>query len=419
MAVHDAVQSIPGADDMGHTTRAARVDRQVRHPAPGIRSLMIAALGLGFMAGASHLILSARDPGIVAKAMSSTPMAPKIVAPEVFSRTVVSSTILSSDVETLAADYDPILDPSFSFRSMSPGFVAPGRYDPLMDPRALGPEPRPIGQSRRLQASLAPVLARPMVFASLPAPAAEVERVEAAPVIAVPVPRAEIVPDVPLPAPRPAGVGIADAPDAGPVAPARPVLVVPQRSRRTKLASLGPSSEDTPTFFQRFFGTRGTTGPALASGTSGDEPAAPTRKSALASIFSSSPAVPSAGTAIYDISARTVILPSGEKLEAHSGLGDKMDDPRHVDVRMRGATPPHVYDLTEREQLFHGVQAIRLNPVGGSDAIHGREGLLAHSYMLGPRGDSNGCISFKNYDRFLQAYRRGDIKRLVVVANAN
>jgi len=36
--------------------------------------------------------------------------------------------------------------------------------------------------------------------------------------------------------------------------------------------------------------------------------------------------------------------------------------------------------------------------------------------MLGPRGDSNGCVSFKNYEAFLQAYRNNEVKRLVVVA---
>src|SRR5262249_8511955 len=60
-------------------------------------------------------------------------------------------------------------------------------------------------------------------------------------------------------------------------------------------------------------------------------------------------------TAIYDITARTVYLPSGRRLEAHSGFGDLMDNPRHVHVRMQGATPPNVYNLTLRERLFHGV----------------------------------------------------------------
>jgi hypothetical protein len=83
---------------------------------------------------------------------------------------------------------------------------------------------------------------------------------------------------------------------------------------------------------------------------------------------------------------------------------------------MRGVTPPHTYDLSLRENLFHGVEAIRLNPVGGEDKIYGRTGLLAHTYMLGPNGDSNGCVSFKNYAAFLRAYKSGRIKRLVVVA---
>jgi hypothetical protein len=121
-------------------------------------------------------------------------------------------------------------------------------------------------------------------------------------------------------------------------------------------------------------------------------------------------------TAVYDISARAVYLPDGTKLEAHSGLGPKLDDPRYVHVKMHGATPPHVYDLAPREALFHGVPALRLKPVGGEEAIFGRTGLLAHTYMLGPGGDSNGCVSFKDYYAFLNAYRNGGIKRLAVVA---
>jgi hypothetical protein len=120
-------------------------------------------------------------------------------------------------------------------------------------------------------------------------------------------------------------------------------------------------------------------------------------------------------TAVYDISARTVYMPDGRRLEAHSGLGDRLDDPRYVNERMRGATPPNVYELEPREASFHGVQALRLNPIGDS-ALYGRAGLLAHPYMLGPNGDSNGCVSVKDYDAFLRAYQSGQIKRLVVVA---
>jgi hypothetical protein len=130
---------------------------------------------------------------------------------------------------------------------------------------------------------------------------------------------------------------------------------------------------------------------------------------------SSSPGLDSQ-TAVYDISAHTVTLPDGTKLEAHSGLGTRLDNPRFVAEHDRGATPPHLYDLALVEGLFHGVQALRLNPVGGDGSVFGRTGLLAHSYMLGPKGDSNGCVAFKNYDAFLRAYQQGRVKRLVVVA---
>jgi hypothetical protein len=119
-------------------------------------------------------------------------------------------------------------------------------------------------------------------------------------------------------------------------------------------------------------------------------------------------------TAIYDITARTVYLPSGRRLEAHSGFGDLMDNPRYAHVRMQGATPPNVYNLTLRERLFHGVRAIRLNPADGS-RMYGRAGILAHPYMLGANGQSNGCVSFSDYPEFLNAFLRGEVTRLVVV----
>jgi hypothetical protein len=121
-------------------------------------------------------------------------------------------------------------------------------------------------------------------------------------------------------------------------------------------------------------------------------------------------------TAVYDISAHAVYLPDGSKLEAHSGLGSMLDDPNSAKIRMHGVTPPHIYELTPRESLFHGVPALRLNPVGGEDAIYGRSGLLAHTFMLGPNGDSNGCVSFRDYNAFLNAYRNQGIKKLAVVA---
>ena len=120
-------------------------------------------------------------------------------------------------------------------------------------------------------------------------------------------------------------------------------------------------------------------------------------------------------TAVYDITAHKVYLPDGTALEAHSGLGALLDDPRHADVKMRGVTPPTVYDLQPREALFHGVEALRLIPQDEDQAL-GRDGLLAHSYMLGPNGDSNGCVSFKDYGAFLQAYKNHEITRLAVVA---
>jgi hypothetical protein len=120
-------------------------------------------------------------------------------------------------------------------------------------------------------------------------------------------------------------------------------------------------------------------------------------------------------TAVYDISARIVYMPDGTRLEAHSGLGDRLDDPRYVSERARGATPPHLYELAMREGSFHGVQALRLNPVG-EGALYGRAGLLAHPFMLGPNGDSNGCVSVKDYEAFLRAYQSGQIKKLMVVA---
>jgi len=52
----------------------------------------------------------------------------------------------------------------------------------------------------------------------------------------------------------------------------------------------------------------------------------------------------------------------------------------------------------------------------GEEEMFNRDGILAHSYLLGPSGQSNGCVSFKDYPKFLRAYLRGEIDHIVVVA---
>jgi hypothetical protein len=121
------------------------------------------------------------------------------------------------------------------------------------------------------------------------------------------------------------------------------------------------------------------------------------------------------GVAVYDIKAATVYMPNGDRLEAHSGMGPFTDKPRYVDEKNRGPTPPNVYTLSMREKLFHGVPAIRLTPVGDKK-MYGRVGFLAHTYMLrGHYAQSNGCVVFKDYQKFLRAFKRGKITKLVVV----
>jgi hypothetical protein len=119
-------------------------------------------------------------------------------------------------------------------------------------------------------------------------------------------------------------------------------------------------------------------------------------------------------TAIYDITAAAVYLPGGRKLEAHSGIGEMRDNPRHAHKRMRGATPPNVYKLSLRERKFHGVRALRLTPLD-EKRMYGRDGILAHSYLLGAKGNSHGCVAFRDYPEFLNAFLKGEVTRIVVV----
>ena len=219
---------------------------------------------------------------------------------------------------------------------------------------------------------------------------------DVAPVAPTPAQRA--VESVPLPASRPSTLR----------------LLASREIAKAKAAILAVTSSEKPTIFEKLYGKPHAPGPALAFASADFSDVSIPNPAKASAMGNAAPYDRS--TAVYDISARMVYLPDGTRLEAHSGLGEKLDDPRYVHVRMHGATPPHLYDLEPREALFHGVPALRLKPVGGEEAIFGRSGLLVHTYMLGPNGDSNGCVSFKDYYAFLDAYRSRGIKRLAVVA---
>jgi hypothetical protein len=341
-----------------------------------------------------------------------------------------------------------------------PTLASLGSFAPLFDPAY------DLGGGRQTFASARPLAARihapsPVTTVSAPAPALPTGPLVLASLpgrdagLAGPAtPSTALAPIAlaPLPLARPGAPGVAaaedeDGPDTTMVAPmpmrrpsdAPSTATAPEapriatrrngRNQTAAAADQAPAQPDGRTFFERLFGPRrdgaGSGGPELAyapsDGNLGTD-ASSSRGGGFGgfSLGLSGPAPrPPMGVAIYDIGSRLVYLPNGEKLEAHSGLGAYRNDVRYAHLRMRGVTPPHVYDLTEREALFHGVRAIRLNPVGGSQAIHGRAGLLAHTFLLGPNGDSNGCISIRHYDRFLQAYLRGEIRRLIVVRDRN
>ncbi|WP_244464804.1 DUF2778 domain-containing protein [Martelella endophytica] len=120
--------------------------------------------------------------------------------------------------------------------------------------------------------------------------------------------------------------------------------------------------------------------------------------------------------AVYDISAGKVYMPDGEVMEAHSGIGKYRDNPKYTHVKMAGAVPAATYKLTPREALFHGVPALRMTSVDGTNPL-GRTGLLAHTYMLRTPGDSHGCLVFKDYYKFLKAYRAGRVDYIVAVSS--
>lgn len=325
-----------------------------------------------------------------AQALALAPQPATIVPPKT-ETAMLAPEFVRGPAPTALADSAPL----------APSFVAPAQAPTGAPVEAAAPTPArrsaPSERPEPVIALIAPLPEEPHDAAPVPVPSP----------VPLPTPQIEApqAGAVPLPAPRPAFRWAAPeqyrasrrqmarntdtAPTPSPAAPAAPA--------------------DDRSFLERFFGApRSPNGPTLAYASPED------------GLFGRSAAIPASPaahdrfTAIYDISAHTVYMPDGSRLEAHSGLGRMLDDPHHVGVRNVGPTPPHAYDLTVREALFHGVQALRLNPVGGG-GVYGRTGLLAHTFMLGPNGDSNGCVSFRDYSAFLRAYQNGQVRRLVVV----
>ncbi len=307
---------------------------------------------------------------------------------------------------------------------------AAGVYGSLGPPEiAVGPPPgafarraAPAAWSGDLAAAPAPPLARlrepPSPFGALSDP-----RLQAGPSGLEPALRvASHESEIPLP-PLPPGVAAAQRIAVAPLPPRRPAdlgatparrlaSVEPQRTEIVRAPAPRAEPPDTRSIFEKLFDAPRPQTSAVAYA---NPEAPPPPRSSFFDPLRGALSRYDKYTAVYDIESHTVYLPNGAKLEAHSGLGGYIDDPGHVSLRAKGATPPDLYELSLRETLFHGVQALRLKPIGNGDE-YGRAGLLAHPYMLGPNGDSFGCVSFKDYEAFLQAFQSGEVKRLAVVA---
>ncbi len=323
--------------------------------------------------------------------------------------------------------------------------VYPTLGDSSFDLPVIKPRPQPVVASRNaaqaisdvfaaLPAEPAPVIAKPAIRLAAISPSMFSDRFSASAATGVPSRAAEAAPPPPPAASKPVQAQKladvpkpVDAPKRKEPAPQQVALNLPANAPRTDeaksslpaatsfremaqraKAAMMSITGDKKSMTEKLWGKQ----PSLLSYASADATAsiAPDQNPAQGG---SAPYDRS--TAVYDISAKMVYLPDGTTLEAHSGLGEKLDDPSSARVRMHGVTPPHIYELKPRETLFHGVPALRLTPIGGEEAIYGRTGLLAHTYMLGPNGNSNGCVSFKDYYAFLDAYKNRGIRKLAVL----
>jgi hypothetical protein len=294
------------------------------------------------------------------------------------------------------------------------------------------PEPPPVIAKPATVAAISPDMFNERFAAAAPqsvasnanaAPPVEAPKLAEAPKPAAAAKFAEAKPETPKPvdakakpAAAPQQVALNVPPPAP--APSKSGLSVRDMAERAKAAVMSITTSDRKSMVDKLWGKPASQGSLLAYA-SADASVTGSIGHAEQNPMMGGQAPYDKDTAVYDITAHTVYLPDGTKLEAHSGLGSNLDDPRSARVRMRGVTPPHIYELKPRETLFHGVPALRLTPIGGEDAIYGRDGLLAHTFMLGANGDSNGCVSFRDYSAFLDAYRNKGIRKLAVLAKVD
>ena len=308
--------------------------------------------------------------------------------------------------------YAALLDPAMIAGSKPAAFVQPAPLRAAFEPKATALPPEDPTEntadntSAHTGADLAPAARLPVDEASLEPADTPAE----APVVPALPPMPALVKEVPLPVARPdfaipATVPHVAARQLASAMPERPAVAVPVAPAPVAPGVAPAAGADENSFFNKLFSPLTKPGSALG----------------YAAVESGAIGVPGTVdryTAVYDITAHTVTLPNGARLEAHSGLGAYVDNPAGVNLRMRGATPPNLYELTPREAIFHGVRALRMTPTGGT--TYGRAGLLTHNYMLRGRvGESNGCVVFANYPAFLAAYESGQVRRLLVVARAS
>jgi hypothetical protein len=333
--------------------------------------------------------------------------------------TVYTHVIAASVYPTLgSAGYDePLIKPA-------PRFAARNGADAIKEAFAALPAQGPVASSLAAAPSVTPGMFDERFAASepngVPSRAAEAAPPPAAPKLAE---AAKAAPKL-TNAAKPKDAVPAQLALNVPPSPSRPADAKPEKStgtsirdlaQRAKNAVLSIATSERMSITEKLWGKEPSSHGSLLSYASADASVTGSIGREQNPVLGVSPPY-DRDTAVYDITAHMVYLPDGSKLEAHSGLGSELDDPRSARIRMRGVTPPHLYELKPREVLFHGVPALRLNPIGGEEAIYGRSGLLAHTFMLGPNGDSNGCVSFRDYNAFLNAYRNQGIKKLAVVA---